>query len=75
MKPNRTAVENRDLPPKVAERAAAETESPLRHASWMQRLVGRAKPRHDVRTVAERVDGEARRLGRQVRRFGRRLTA
>lgn len=75
MKPNRNAVESRDLPPKVAERAAAERESPLRHAGWMQRLVGRTKPRHDVRTLAARVDGEVRRLGRQVKRFGRRLTA
>lgn len=75
MKQNNRAVPHRDLPPKVSERAAEAEQSPVRHPDWLQRVVGRAAPRHDASTVVSRLGGEARRLREEVGRLGRRLTA
>ncbi|WP_276257626.1 hypothetical protein [Haloglomus litoreum] len=74
MRSNENAVTHRDLPPKVSERAAAEQQSPVRHEDWLQRLLGRARPRHDLRTLADRLGNEARRLREGAARLGRRLT-
>ena len=75
MRDHNDAVTNRDLPPKVSERAAAVQQSPVRHADWLQRLASRVAPRNDLRTVAERLGREADRLRESAGRFARRLTA
>lgn len=75
MKQKNHAVPSRDLPPKVAERATEDQRSPVRHEDWLQRLLGRARPRHDTRTLAARVGNEVRHLRESAARFGRRLTA